>query len=169
MKASDSTWFARCDRLTTRVSEWFERVGLVAIAAMGLTTLIDVIGSKVLNRPLPGSTEIIGIIQIAAIAGGLAFSKIAGSQIRVDLLPDLLPELGKAILDLFGSLLGLGFMVVASWMSWKHGLSLLDSGTKTFLLGVPLFPFSFWIALGCLLTCFVILLELIASLKRILR
>jgi TRAP-type transport system small permease protein len=151
------------------VSSWFERVGLVAMAAMVLATLIDVVGSKVFKWPLPGSTEIIGVIQVIAIAGGLAFSKIDGRHIRVEFLLDWLPQRSKDALDIFSAILGLGLFAIAGWMTYHHGVNLLNSGTKTFLLGIPLFPFAFWIALCCIPMCFVIIIELLTSIERVLR
>jgi len=147
MKITDAAWFSKSIKSMNSVSSWFERVGLVAMAAMVLATLIDVVGSKVFKWPLPGSTELIAVIQVIAIAGGLAFSKIDGRHIRVEFLREWLPQRGKAALDLFSALLGLGLFAVAGWMTYENGLSLLGSGTKTFLLGIPLSPFSFWIAL----------------------
>jgi TRAP-type C4-dicarboxylate transport system permease small subunit len=137
------------------------------MAAMALTTLIDVIGSKVFKWPLPGSTEITSVVQVIAIAGGLAFSKIDGRHIRVEFLIDWLPQRGKAVLDVFSDLLGLGLFVMAGWMTYKYGLSI--SNTKTFLLGIPLYPFAFWIACGCIPMCFVIFIELVASIERVLK
>jgi TRAP-type C4-dicarboxylate transport system permease small subunit len=107
------------------------------------------------------------VIQIIAIAGGLAFSKIDGRQIRVDFLIDWLPKRGRAALDLFSSILGLGLFVAAGWMTYQHGLSLVN--TKTFLLGIPLSPFVFWIALCCIPMCCVIIMELVKSIDRMLR
>lgn len=169
MGIPETAWFEKVNDSTNKISAWFERVGLVAMAAMALTTLIDVIGSKVFQKPLPGSTEITGMIQILAIAGGMAFSKIAGSQIRVDFIFDLLPERGKAGLDLFGAVLGIGFFVVACWMSWENGLMLFGSGTKTFLLGIPQYPFAFWIAVCCLPMLCVLIIDLIASIRRMVK
>ena len=169
MGVTDAVWFVRFRNSIHSLSTWFERVGLVAMAGMGLTTLIDVIGSKVARVPLPGSTEITSVIQVLAIAGGLAFSMIDGRHIRVDFLLEWLPQRGKAALDVFSALLGLGLFAIAGWMTYHHGVNLLNSGTKTFLLGIPLFPFAFWIALCCIPMCFVILIELLTSIERVLR
>jgi len=166
MEITSAAWFSKFRKSINSSSGWFEWVGLVAMAAMALTTLIDVIGSKVFNWPLPGSTEITSVVQVIAIAGGLAFSKIDGRHIRVEFLMDWLPQQGKAVLDLFSSLLGLGLFAVVGWMTYKHGLSLLGSGTKTFLLGIPLSPFSFWIALCCIPMCCVIIMELLSSIVK---
>jgi TRAP-type C4-dicarboxylate transport system permease small subunit len=169
MGMTGTAWFAKFRKSINSSSSWFERVGLVAMAAMALTTLIDVIGSKVFKWPLPGSTEITSVVQVIAIAGGLAFSKIDGRHIRVEFLMEWLPRRGKAVLDLFSSLLGLGLFAVAAWMTYEHGLSLLGSGTKTFLLGIPLSPLSFWIALCCIPMCCVIIIELLTSIERMLK
>ena len=169
MEITGAAWFSKFRKSINSLSSGFERVGLVAMAAMALTTLIDVIGSKVFKWPLPGSTEITSVVQVIAIAGGLAFSKIDGRHIRVEFLMEWLPQRGKAALDLFSALLGLGLFAVAGWMTYEHGLSLLGSGTKTFLLGIPLSPFSFWIALCCIPMCCVIIIELLTSIERMLR
>ena len=169
MKITDTAWFRKSNRCIHSASRWFERVGFVSLAAMGLATLIDVIGSKVFQWPLPGSTEIIGVIQVIAIAGGLAFSKIDGRHIRVEFLIDWLPLRGKAALDVFSSVLGLVFFAVAGWMTYIHGLNLFNSGTKTFLLGIPFYPFAFWIALCCIPMLFVIIMELFGSIDRMFR
>jgi TRAP-type C4-dicarboxylate transport system permease small subunit len=167
MEITGATWFAKLRKSIHSSSSWFEWVGLVAMAAMALTTLIDVIGSKVFNWPLPGSTEITSVVQVIAIAGGLAFSKIDGRHIRVEFLIEWLPQRGKAALDVFSALLGLGLFLIAGWMTYKYGLSIPN--TKTFLLGIPLYPFSFWIAFCCIPMVCVIIIELVASIERMLK
>lgn len=169
MNIERAAWFEKLNRYTTTASRWFERVGLLSMAAMALTTLIDVVGSKFFLRPLPGSTELTGIIQIIAIAGGLAFSKIDGRHIRVEFLVDWMPLRGKAMLDLFSSVLGLFLFAAAGWMMYQLGNDLLDSGTRTFLLGIPVFPFAFWIGICCIPMCFAIIIDLIISFNRMMQ
>jgi TRAP-type C4-dicarboxylate transport system permease small subunit len=169
METAGTTWLVRVHRSINALSGWFERVGLIAMVAMALTTLIDVIGSKGFQWPLPGSTEIIGVLQVLAIAGGLAFSKIDGRHIRVEFLIDWLPERGKAALDVFSSILGLGLFAVAGWMTYEYGLKLLSSGTETLLLGIALYPFALWIAFCCIPMCCVIIIELLVSIDRMLK
>ena len=169
MNITDAAWFGKTIKSVDAISRWFERVGLVAMAAMGMTTIIDVIGSKFFHRPLPGSTEITAVIQVVAIAGGLAFSKIDGRHIRVEFLFDSLPERGQAALDVFSAILGLGLFAVAGWMTYVLGQNLYNSGTGTFLLGIPLYPFAIWIAICCVPMCFVIILDLFSAIDRMLR
>jgi TRAP-type C4-dicarboxylate transport system permease small subunit len=169
MKMTDKAWFIKFRNSINSSSSWLERAGLVGMAAMAFTELVDVVGSKVLNLPLPGSTEITAALQVVAIAGGLAYSKIDDRHIRVDFLLDCLPERARAVLDLFSEVLGLGFLAVAAWMSYEHGVSLFESGTKTLLLGIPLSPLAFWIALCCVPMGCVIITELVTSVQRIVK
>lgn len=169
MELKDKQWFAKLSRVVDVVSIWFERVGLVGLSAMALTTLVDVIGSKLFNLPLPGSTEIIAVIQITTIAGGLAYSMIDGRQIRVDILIDFLPVRARAVLDIFGDLVGLALFAMAFFMMYAHGADFYNSGTKTFLLHVPLAPFAFWITLCCIPMCGAILIDLLRSIGRMFR
>jgi TRAP-type C4-dicarboxylate transport system permease small subunit len=86
----------------------------------------------------------------------------------VEFLFDSLPEKGQAALDIFSAILGLGLFVVAGWMTYIQGVNLHNSGTNTFLLGIPLYPFAFWIAVCCIPLCFIIILDLIEAVGRML-
>jgi TRAP-type transport system small permease protein len=156
---------ARFEAVVTKVCSWFEWIGLAGMAIMALTALVDVLGTKLFGLPLPGSTEITAVVQIMAIAAGLAYSQIDGKQIRVDIILGFLPKWGKAVLDLFASLLGVVFFAIASWTSYVLGANLASSGTSTLLLGIPLAPFAFWLSLCCILMCVTILVELVNAIR----
>lgn len=140
---------------------------MAAIMVIVAAALVDVIGGKVFNRPLPGGTEIVGVIQVVAIAGGLAASKLHGSHVHVGFLIDRLSGRSLAALNILISLLTLALWVIAAWMTFDLGVSLLGRGTETLLLYIPLYPFAFWIALCCIPMSLVILLELITSIEKV--
>lgn len=169
MEIEGTTRFARFRRSISSVSIWLEWVGLVALVCMVLVALVDVIGSKGFHWPLPGSTEISAFLQVVAIAGGLAFSQIAGRHIRVDLFIDRLPRRGRATLDLFSSILGLGLFAVVGWVTYDYGLRLLSSGTETLLLRIAYYPFALWIAFCCIPMCCVIVIEMLSSISKMLK
>ncbi|HJX13565.1 MAG TPA: TRAP transporter small permease [Dehalococcoidales bacterium] len=167
MEITGTSWFARLHKSVRSVSGWFEVVGMVALMAMVLAALIDVVGSKGFRWPLPGGTEITGVLQVVAIAAGLAFSKLGGSHIQVGFLIARLSGRSLAALNILIALLSLGLWVVAGWMTLDLGLSLFHRGTETMLLGIPHYPFAFWIALSCIPISFVIILDLITSIDKV--
>jgi len=169
MEIAGNTRFARFRRSINSISGWLEWVGLAALVGMVLIALIDVVGSKGFRWPLPGTTEITAFLQVIAIAAGLAFSQIAGRHIRVGFLIDQLPKRGKATLEIFSSILGLGFFAVVGWVTYDYGLGLLSSGTETLLLRIAHYPFALWIALCCIPMCCVILIELLSYISKTLK
>jgi TRAP-type C4-dicarboxylate transport system permease small subunit len=164
-----AAWFGAFRRVVVTTSRWFERTGMVALVAIVLVALIDVIGSKAFKWPLPGSTEITGVVQVVAIGAGLAFSKIDGRHIRVGLFIDSLKGRGQAALEVFISVLGVALFALAAWMTFEYGLSQFRMHTGTFLLGIMYYPFSIWLGLCCISICLVIITELIAAVGRVLR
>jgi TRAP-type C4-dicarboxylate transport system permease small subunit len=169
MEIAGNTRFARFRRSINSISGWLEWVGLAALVGMVLVALIDVVGSKGFNWPLPGTTEITAFLQVIAIAAGLAFSQIAGRHIRVGFLIDRLSKRGKAALEILSSILGLGLFAVVGWVTYDYGMGLLSSGTETLLLRIAQYPFSLWIALCCIPMCCVILIELLSHISKTLK
>ena len=156
------------DRMTQYsrlVSEWFGWVGMLAFFMMVVSTCIDVIGAKLFKWPLPGSTEIVYMIQIVAIAGTLAIAQVEKQHIRMEFFVELVSKKMKALLTGIVSILGIALFVLLSWYSYKFGMKLLGTGDITTSAKMPLYPFAFWIALSCIPMCFVLLVELINSIR----
>jgi TRAP-type C4-dicarboxylate transport system permease small subunit len=167
MDIENQDWFRRLAGGIRAWSARLEWIGLVALMGMVMTALIDVIGSKFFDWPLPGSTEITSVVQVVAIASGLAYSKIDGRHIRVGFLTDRLSRRGNAVFDILISILGIGLFVIAGWMTTSYGLTLMHRGTETFLLGISLYPFAFWIGLCCIPMCLVLFTELLSAVGRV--
>jgi C4-dicarboxylate transporter, DctQ subunit len=166
LRSAQTTNLMRIRNLVYTLSRWFEWIGITALALIVLIAIADVIGSKAFELPFPGTTELTALLQITALAGGLAYSKIDGRHIRVDLLVQVLPGKSKAILEICISSLGIGLFILVGWAAINYGLSLFSGGTTTLMLRIPTFPFEFWIALCCVPMCGAILLDLINMAKK---
>jgi TRAP-type C4-dicarboxylate transport system permease small subunit len=165
---------ARClgkgQSFTVSVSAVLEAIGLAALAAIVLVTVVDVVGDKAFGWPVAGNTEIIGLLQVVAISSGVAYSKVDGKQIYVGILADTLHGRARAALSILTSLVVLAFWAIACWRLFNYGFVLSDRGTGTFILGIPHYPFVFWTAVcsGLVMTVLVILdaLDAIVSLAK---
>ncbi len=162
MEGIEASWFSKTQKYITSTSNVLEWVGLGFLSFMVIAAVVDVVGAKLFKAPLPGSTEITGLFQIMAIGSGLAYSKIAGRQIYVGFLIDSVRGLPKLILEITRSILSLLLWAVAAWMVFEYALKLMKRGTETFLLGVPLFPFAFWVSICCCVPmCLLLILDLV--------
>lgn len=109
----------------------------IALSAMMLLTFVDVIGRYWFNRSIFGASEMIELLMVVAIFGGLALVTRHDEHITVSLLDEWLdryaPEAQRLAIRLFG-LLCQGLMV---WVLAGAALRALASGRQTIVLGLP--------------------------------
>jgi TRAP-type C4-dicarboxylate transport system permease small subunit len=155
--------------LTKSVSKWLEIIGAVAFVAMFVTTCVDVIGAKLFAWPLTGSTEIVSMLQVVAIAGCLAFSKIDNRHIIVDFIVNNLSRRARGVFNTVAGFLGLGLFTLIAWQSLKYGLTLFNNQQVTTSARIPVFPFPIWIFVCSIILCLVLIVELTSSIREAVR
>lgn len=143
-------------------SLWFERIAMVAIVGIIISTLIDVVGAKIFHKPMAAGTEVVYFLQIIAIAGALAFAKIDGRHIRLEFV-DSFPRVLRGVLHFIAALLGFALFAVLIWESYEYGQSLRISHEVTSASRIAIFPFVFWMGLCCIPVCLVLLKEMVDS------
>lgn len=134
-----------------RVAETLEWAGFVGLILMLIFTIIDVVGSAVFNKPLRGATELVGYMQIIAIAGAMAIGFYANRHIAVDFLVMHLPRPVKNIVYKFVDIVCFTFFIILGWESFKYGLALQKTGELSSTAHLPLYPFAFFIAVAAVI------------------
>lgn len=155
----------RFEKINYVVSIWFERIAIIAILLMILATMVDVIGSKLpgnLKWPLPGGTEIVYLLQVIAIAGALAISKLDGRHVRIELI-DKLPQPALGIIHAIVALLGLALFILLSWRSFDYAQALFINNDVTATERIPLYPFAIWLGLCSIPVVLILVREVITS------
>jgi TRAP-type C4-dicarboxylate transport system permease small subunit len=149
-------------RVSYLASLWFERIAMVGLAGMIIATLIDVLGDKLFNRPMGAGTEAVYFLQVIAIAGALAFTKIDGKHIRLEFV-DAFPPPIKSAFNFMAGILGLGLFVILSWKSYEYALSLKNAHEVTAASRIPLYPLVIWVSVSCIPLCLVLLKDIYGS------
>jgi TRAP-type C4-dicarboxylate transport system permease small subunit len=166
MKISNGV--SRLEKFNYRLSIWFERIAILGVLGMILGTLIDVIGAKLFHWPLPAGTEAVYLLQIIAIAGALAISKIDGRHVRIELI-DRLPQPGRGIIHSLVSLLGLGLFIILCWKSYDYAQTLRHNHEVTATAKIMIYPFALWLALGCIPVVLILIKDFISALVETIR
>lgn len=123
--------------------EWLAGALLLAIMA---TTVIDVLGRYIVNRPLSGAIEITELTLGVMIFAGVALAAARGEHVRVDLLDSLLGQRWLRASTLFGSLIS---CLVAAFLAWRLFYRAQDFAKFNDVsshLGVPLAPLAYGMA-----------------------
>ena len=154
------------ERFNHRLSEWYERLGLVAMLMMMAVTCIDVVGAKVFRWRLLGALDIVTLSQIVAIAFAASMALMLGRHIRVEFFHHLLPKRTQAVIDSCVLFLCLGLFILIVWRLFVLGHDFQTSGEYSPTAYIPLYPFAYAIAIASIPVCLVLLLAFLKSLTK---
>lgn len=153
----------RFDRLNRSVSAAAEAVALAAVVFMVLLTCLDVLGSKLFLRPVPGSLDMMMLAQLVAVTFAAAATLIQGRHVSVEFFVALLPRRPRAVLALVVELAVLALFLVIVWRLFAEAAELQNSHEVTPTAAIPLAPFAYAAALAVVPVCLVQLQRLLAA------
>lgn len=137
-----------------RVAQVAVWIGGASLLACAILVTIDVITRKLFNWTFSGSDEISGYAFAASTTWAYSYCLLHRANIRIDAVYNFLPTVVKAMLDLLGLLLLLGFI----WLLTSRGIDVLaetidnDSVSNTTLQTPLWLPQSLWLG-GLILFC----------------
>ena len=148
------------------ISLWIEWIGFGALFLMVVLTCVDVIGAKVFRAPVFGSLDVMMLAQLIAISFGVSMGLILGRHVRVEFFVILLPKRIMSFVDSFVNFLGLVLFVLIVWRLFEFGHHLQIGGEGSATARIPLFPFAYAAAVGCIPVCLVYTQRLFTSILR---
>ena len=127
----------------------------VALFAIMVLTLVDVLGRKLLSQSVTGSLELTEILMVVVIFAALPLVSLKGEHVVFDSLDPLLPaglrRLQRAAVDL----LCCAALAALAWLMWDKAAQMAGYGDTTAQLKLPLGPFVRLMAVLCGLTALV--------------
>ncbi len=128
-----------------------------ALAVLALLTATDVFARYFFNRPIVFSYEFAELVLVFLISFGLTHTTWNRGHLRLDLVTSLLP---KTVAKFFDRLSNLASAVTLALIGWGCLIAFSRerlSGLETPILGWPVFPFIFVLAVGCIFTSLIFL------------
>ena len=135
------------------------------IAAMGFVCT-NVIGRGFFGRPLKGTVDIVSLLGALIIAGAIAYTQVLKGHIRIDLLVGRLPPRIQHIIDGVVNFIGFALFAIISWQTVLFAKATFEIGELSEVLKLPLAPFAFVVASGCIALTLVLLLDLIKTVSK---
>jgi TRAP-type C4-dicarboxylate transport system permease small subunit len=114
-------------RFVERVSYGTGYAGALVLLAIVILTMVEVISRYVLQNPLILSDELGGYALVVSTFLGMAYCAAEKGHIRITFIVERIGPLAAGRIRVFTLALGLVFMAVAAWVSWKF---LGDSFTR---------------------------------------
>jgi len=145
-------------------------LGTVGMLASMLLGVADVVGTKFLDYPVPGTLEFIESTMVLIVFGALAYAQERRAHIRVELLYGHVGPRGQSFMEAVTHVLAFAFFALLVWQgigelrySWE--IREATMGTIRF----PLYPARFLLVLGAALLLLRLALDIVADLGRLRR
>ncbi|OGA19430.1 MAG: hypothetical protein A3G25_07290 [Betaproteobacteria bacterium RIFCSPLOWO2_12_FULL_63_13] len=149
------------------VSRWVAWIGFAAVFFMVVLTCVDVVGTKLFRLPVPGSLDIMMLLQLIGVSFAAATTLITDRHVSVEFFVVLLPKRAQALIDCIVQLLCLLLFVLIVWRLITHGYHLQTGREETPTIQVAIAPFSYAAALAIVPVCLVYLQRTLGSILRL--
>jgi TRAP-type C4-dicarboxylate transport system permease small subunit len=143
------------------ISHTLAYLGAVALFVMMLLTTADVTGRYLFNQPILGAFELTEFLVLILIFSFLAHTQAEKTHVSVDLLLRRLPRKWRRAIGVFNHAVSLALMALLVWMTALRALELKTYVEASSNLGIPKYPFAFFVVIGCGVLCIEYLRDLI--------
>lgn len=121
----------------------------IVLFSMMILTAIDVVCRYFFNASILGVYEITEFMMVSLIFFSLSYAQKLKGHVAVNLLVDRLGIKSRHIFDVLNFVVTIIFLLLIAGMSFSQGLELHDSNRVSGNLSIPVYPFYFVLAAGC--------------------
>ncbi len=136
-----------------RISAALAYVGAFSLFCIMCLTTADVAGRYLFNAPITGVFELTEFMVLILIFSFLAYTQSGKGHVSVDLLVSRFPEKMQTAISLINHSLCLVLMGLITYMGFERALELMEYQEASPNLGVPIYPFVFYLVVGCAVMC----------------
>lgn len=129
------------------------RLGCVALCSMMGLTVVDVLGRYVFNSPILGAFEITSFLVSILVFSFLGYAQSQKAHVTVDILVNAFSEKAQSVVKLINYTIALFIMILISWKGFEKAVESMETGDSPMNLPVPIHPFVFFMAFGCVIMC----------------
>jgi len=140
---------------------------LLWVAGLFLLAMITITGANIVIRlfwtPIRGTFELMGYFGAIVTALALGYTQIKRGHIAVDIVVLRFSENTQRILHAVNHLVCMAFFSIVTWQVFKYASTLRETGEVTETLQIIYYPFTYAVALGCLILAFTFLVDFLKS------
>jgi len=153
-------------KVIQRLTFYVCAVGMFLLIPMMLLTVGDVIVRATLARTITGALEISEYMLAVFILLGLAYTQQIKGHVRVSFLTSRLPPRVQPAVEIVTTLLSLFIIFILVWQGWVVGI---HESAVSDMLRVPQAPFKLLVAVGGFLLFLELLIDMAASIGKLIR
>ena len=141
-------------------------IGAVALTAMMLLTVVDVIG-RFFKHPIFGSVELVGFLATIVVAAALPYTYKVEGHVGVEILVRLLSKKTQLIIDLFTRTLSLVLFCLVTWQMFLYAEDIQKTGEVSMNLEFPIYYIIYLLSFGLLVFSVTIIETIFKDIKQL--
>lgn len=118
-------------------------VSYIGVVAIMLLNVLDVLLTKLLNKPISGAYEITECLLLCTVIASFAYAQTKKAHINMTIVINHFPKALKFLIYGLMGLLAAGTAAVVGYAAVLQALSAIDKGTITSVLAIPMYPFYY--------------------------
>jgi TRAP-type C4-dicarboxylate transport system permease small subunit len=142
-------------------------LGAFSLFVMMCLTAADVLGRYIFNAPITGAFELTEFLVLILIFSFLANAQARKAHVTVDMILSRFPKTIRVYVEFFNHAISLVLMILIAWIGAQRALELKEVAEASPNLGIPVYPFAFFLVLGCIVMCIEYIRDLIRAAKRV--
>lgn len=154
---------SKLERIIEFITRWLNWLAAIAVIVVMLIVCANVIGRGFFAKPVKGTVEIVGLLGGVIIAWAISYTQIIKGHIRIDLLMERFPSRFQHIVDSVMYLMTFLLFCIISWQTIVFARAKSETGELSEVLKMPITPFAYVVAIGCIALTMVLLLDLVKS------
>lgn len=158
----ESKIIQKAEGLLLPVVRFIDRISWVILFTMMAMTIIDLFLRNFTNSGILGSVEITEFLMVIVVFCSLAQCEADDGHIRVDLVMDRVGPKVKTGADIFTQTLCTVLFALMTASIFHHAVNMKSAGEVTMDLHLPIYPFVYIAACGCLIMTLVLLLKTVS-------
>ena len=159
--------FRSFEKLAGEASRIANGIGAIFLIAMMLLIFAEVFMRYLFNAPIKGAFEMVEYMMALVVSLSIAYTGVKQSHISVELLVSRFSERTQALLDVFHFLVCAIFFGLLSWKTAYQAMVWAKSGVTSQVLLIPVYPFTWVLAICAFLLCLVFLVQCIDALLKV--
>ncbi len=151
----------KIEKLVGQSTKFLDQIAGLAIIAVMLLIVFNVILRTTVGTPILGTYEYVGFITVIIIGLAISHCAFQNSHIAVGFIMDKFPERVRIPVDFLIHLASIIFLALSSFHVFKYAQSMVLTGVVSPTTKTPIYPFICMAALGLAVLCAVLLVRMI--------
>ena len=149
------------------VSKIMSWIASAILVMMMLLTVTDVFLRKVFSQSILGTVEVTEFLLVIVIFFSLADTERLNGHVKVDLVMSRFGERFRGIVDMVTQFVCFVLCLIITWSTLVYSGQMRISGEVSQDLWLPIYPFVYIVALGCIVLAFTLLIKFLMALMKV--